>query len=675
MTRAGRPEHPLHATGPLTQFAGELRRLRGTRTYRELAVATGLSIATLRTAAAGEHLPTWKVTREFTTACGGDQTTVRQLWEDACAAVGRPVPGGYQPTEPPVPAPEEVTSAAQLVDMMKRLRAWAGDPSLATLNERSGGFLLPPSTVSDMLRGQRLPRLMLLSAYVRACGLDGDQAVAWERAWAELDERGQTQRQPLTPREPVTPSPALTTHPSQEPGRRWVVWAALADVICAIIGAAAAATSGLAGPITGIDAWLILALPAAWLAGVWLAGGYDARFAGAGPEEFRKIFSTCGGLVAAAAICSWTLNLELPRRYLLIAIPVITLLDLIARYLMRKQLHRMRAIGRQMRSAVVVGHEPAVADLITELRRDRHHGLSVVAACVARPSGSQEIAGVPVHGGLDDTTTAVRHFGAQTVVVLACPEMDGARLRALAWELEKTGTDLYVSPALLDVAGPRTTVRPAAGMTLLHVDHPHLGGLRLAVKNVFDRSAAAVALILLIPLLAVLTTAIWLADRGPALFTQVRVGKNGHAFRIYKFRTMVTDDRQHKAELLARNDTAGALFKLNRDPRITPLGAHLRRWSLDELPQLFNVLRGDMSLVGPRSAFPDEAANYAEHVRRRLVVKPGLTGLWQVSGRSDLSWDDSVRLDLRYVENWSFTLDLQIIWKTISAVARGAGAY
>ena len=476
MTRTGRPEQPLHTTGPLAQLAGELRRLRGKRTYRELAAATGLSIATLRTAAAGEHLPTWNVTRDFTAACGGEQATVQRLWEDACAAVGRPVPGCQQ-AEPPVPAPGEVTSAAQLVDMMRRLRAWAGDPSLATLNERSGGFLLPPSTVSDMLRGQRLPRLMLLSAYVRACGLDGDEAAAWERTWAELNDRDRTSRQPVTSREPIPPGPALTPHQPQQPSRRWVARAALADVGCAIVGAAAAVTPGFAAHLTNPDIGLIAALPVAWLAAVWLAGGYDARFAGAGPEEFRKIFAAGGGLVAAAAICSWTLNLGLPRRFLLIAIPVITLLDLIARYAMRKHLHKMRAAGRQMRGAVVVGHEPAVADLITELRRDKYHGLSVVAACVARPSSRREITGVPVHGGLNDITAAVRHFDAQTVVVLACPEMDGARLRALSWELEKTGTDLYVSPALLDVASRAPPSRPTAGTTLLHVDHPHLGGM------------------------------------------------------------------------------------------------------------------------------------------------------------------------------------------------------
>jgi exopolysaccharide biosynthesis polyprenyl glycosylphosphotransferase len=292
-----------------------------------------------------------------------------------------------------------------------------------------------------------------------------------------------------------------------------------------------------------------------------------------------------------------------------------------------------------------------------------------------QPGELDELAGVPVYGGLDDITAAVKAFGADTVAVTACPEMDGVRLRGLAWELEKTGTDLCVSPALLDVAGPRTTIRPTAGLTLLHVDHPQLAGFRLVLKGLFDRCAAGAALVMLAPLMTTLAAAVWLHDRGPALFTQVRVGKDGHAFRIYKFRTMVVDAEQRRVQLQASNDSDGVLFKLRRDPRVTPLGARLRRWSIDELPQLFNVFLGHMSLVGPRPALPDEADKYAEHVRRRLVVKPGLTGLWQVSGRSDLSWEESVRLDLRYVENWSFALDLQIMWKTISVLVRGSGAY
>ena len=299
----------------------------------------------------------------------------------------------------------------------------------------------------------------------------------------------------------------------------------------------------------------------------------------------------------------------------------------------------------------------------------------MVGACVARPGERDELAGVPVYGGLADITAAVKAFAADTVAVVVCPEMDGTKLRSLAWELEKTGADLCVAPSLLDVAGPRTTVRPTAGLTLLHVDHPQLDGFRLVLKGLFDRCAAAAALIMLAPLMGALAAAIWLHDRGPALFTQDRVGKDGHSFRIYKFRTMVVDAEQRKAQLLASNDFDGVLFKLRKDPRVTGLGAYLRRWSFDELPQLFNVFLGHMSLVGPRPALPDEADKYADHVRRRLVVKPGLTGLWQVNGRSDLSWEESVRLDLRYVENWSFALDLQILWKTIAVMLGGSGAY
>jgi exopolysaccharide biosynthesis polyprenyl glycosylphosphotransferase len=451
--------------------------------------------------------------------------------------------------------------------------------------------------------------------------------------------------------------------------------AALADFGCAILGVFVAAQLRFGNDVTPTYVALSLALPVLWLAALWLAGGYDVRFIGTGSDEFRKVLNAGVGLTAALAIFSYAVNLELSRGYVVIALPSVTLFDLFARYGIRKRLHHERGAGRCMLSVVAVGHGPAVADLVKELHRDRYHGLSVVGACVVQPGECGEVAGVPVYGGFDDVTAAVKAFGADTVAVLACPEIDGIRLRGLAWELEKTGTDLCVSPALLDVAGPRTTIRPTAGLTLLHVDHPQLSGLLLVVKDLFDRCVAAAALLLLSPLLALLGLTIWLSDRGPALFTQVRVGKDGRAFRIYKFRTMVVDAEQRKAELLATNETDGILFKLRNDPRITAVGAHLRRWSVDELPQLINVFLGDMSLVGPRPALPDEAQKYAEHVHRRLVVKPGITGLWQVSGRSDLSWDESVRLDLRYVENWSFALDLQILWKTISVLARRSGAY
>ncbi|MGI8451892.1 MAG: sugar transferase [Streptosporangiaceae bacterium] len=416
-------------------------------------------------------------------------------------------------------------------------------------------------------------------------------------------------------------------------------------------------------------------LPLLWIFAVGLAGGYDPRFIGVGSDEFRRVLNAAVSLTAMVAIASYAVKFEVARGYMVIALPCATLIDLVVRHRLRKRLHRLRSRGACMRRVVAVGHAAAVADLIGELRRGTYHGLSVVGACLAGGSMLGEIAGVPVLGGLTNVTTAVGYLGADTVAVLACPEMNGIRLRELAWDLEKTGTDMCVAAALLDVAGPRTTIRPVAGLPLLHVDHPELAGGKRVLKGVFDKVVALTVLILLGPLFAAIMLAVRLGDHGPVFFRQTKVGKDGHTFSVWKFRPMVVDAEQRKAELTALNESDGALFKMRKDPRITKAGTWLRRYSLDELPQLFNVVLGHMSLVGPRPALPAEAAKYGDHMRRRLVVKPGITGLWQVNGRSDLPWDEAVRLDLRYVENWSLALDLQILWKTWSAVIRGHGAY
>ena len=423
---------------------------------------------------------------------------------------------------------------------------------------------------------------------------------------------------------------------------------------------------------------LSLGLPFLWVSALGLLGGYDSRFIGLGSDEFRRVLNAGIFLTGAAAVVAYAAHASLSRGYVLAALPSLTALDLLARFTLRKRLHRLRALGSCMRKVVVVGHADVVVDLATVLRRETYHGLSVVAACVAGPAGERaraEIAAIPVITGLDKVARVVERYEADTVAVLACPEMAGARLRELAWELEKTGTDLCVAPALLDIAGPRTTIRPVAGLPLLHVDHPEFTGARRVVKAAFDRTLALTALLACAPFFVIMAAAIRLTDGGPALFRQTRVGREGRPFTVYKFRTMVWDAEQRKAQLAALNESDGLLFKMRRDPRVTVVGAWLRRWSLDELPQLINVMIGDMSLVGPRPALPQEAALYGDHVRRRLAVKPGITGLWQVNGRSDLSWDETVRLDLRYVENWSFVLDLQILWKTGSAVFRGSGAY
>jgi exopolysaccharide biosynthesis polyprenyl glycosylphosphotransferase len=404
-------------------------------------------------------------------------------------------------------------------------------------------------------------------------------------------------------------------------------------------------------------------------------GAYETRFIGTGSDEFRRVLHAGVSLTAGLAIISYAFNDELSRAYLVISLPAVIVLDLLGRLALRKRLHRLRRAGAHMSTVIAVGREAAVGDLISELRREPQHGLIVVAACLPGNGAVNEVAGVPVVGDLDDAADVVRQWGADTVAVLSCSEMDGVRLRQLAWQLEKTGTDLCVAPALLDVAGPRTTIRPTAGLTLLHVDHPQLSGPRQVFKDLFDRCAAAIALVLLSPLMLAVAVVIRWSDHGPALFTQIRVGKDGEQFKIYKFRTMVIDAEARFAELSAQNDNDGVLFKMYSDPRVTSVGAHLRKWSLDELPQLFNVLIGNMSLVGPRPALPEQAALYADHVRRRLVVKPGVTGMWQVNGRSNLSWEETVRLDLRYVENWSLALDVQILWKTLSVVLKRSGAY
>jgi exopolysaccharide biosynthesis polyprenyl glycosylphosphotransferase len=465
------------------------------------------------------------------------------------------------------------------------------------------------------------------------------------------------------------------------PIRDWTVAyrrrTAAADCACALAAGVLASGLRFAGESYTPDTYLACTalLPALWWGAVLLAGGYDSRFIGLGSDEFRRILNAAVSLTAAIALASYAAKLNLARGYMAIALPSLAILDLGARYLIRKNLHRLRSRGLCTRQVIAVGHAVAVAELVITLRRESYHGLSVVAACLADVPASLEVAGVPVAGELSAVAAAVSHFGADSVAVLSCPEMGGARLRELAWELEKTGTDLCVAPALLDVAGPRTTIRPVAGLPLLHVDHPELAGGRQVVKGVFDKAAAIAALAVLAPLFLAIALAIRFTDKGPALFRQTRVGRDGRSFTLYKFRTMVVDADQRKAQLAAHNEADGELFKMRRDPRVTRTGAWLRHWSLDELPQLFNVLRGDMSMVGPRPALPEEAARYAYHVRRRLVVKPGITGLWQVSGRSDLPWDEAVRLDLRYVENWSFALDLQILWKTGSAVIHGSGAY
>jgi exopolysaccharide biosynthesis polyprenyl glycosylphosphotransferase len=431
--------------------------------------------------------------------------------------------------------------------------------------------------------------------------------------------------------------------------------------------------------VNGGHGYLALSLGFApvWLLALVWSRAYESRFLGTGPEEFKRIASGSFQLAAIVGLISYIGKLELARGYVAVAFPLGTVMILAGRYGARRWLHRRRVAGGFTHRVVAVGGAEALADLAREFTRDPGAGFSLAGVCVpaAMPAGSN-LDGTPVLGTSRDVIDAVRATGADTVAVLPDPGITTAALHTLAWDLEDLDVDLVVAPALLNVAGPRITIRPVAGLPLLHVDEPELGGLRQLVKSIIERSTAAFGLFLVAPLLVVVMAAIRIDSDGPAIFRQTRVGKNGKEFKVFKLRTMYADAESRLDALRQTADGGNTLlFKMRQDPRITRAGEILRKWSLDELPQLWNVVRGDMALVGPRPPLPSEVAVAGTEFARRLLVRPGITGLWQVSGRSDLSFEESVRLDLYYVENWSLSLDMLITLRTLGAVLQHRGAY
>jgi exopolysaccharide biosynthesis polyprenyl glycosylphosphotransferase len=324
---------------------------------------------------------------------------------------------------------------------------------------------------------------------------------------------------------------------------------------------------------------------------------------------------------------------------------------------------------------LLVGSYSDATDVLTAVTRVPAAGLVPVGIHLTEGlvGGRVTDSPLPVFRGRD-LLSPVRDLRADPVALVASARAEPGELRRLAWQLEGTGIDLVVAPQLTDVAGPRVHIRPVEGLPLLYVEEPKLSGLAWLVKNLMDRILAAVLLIVLMPLMLLISSLIRLSDRGPAIFSQPRVGREGKTFRVLKFRTMYTDAEERLAHLVDQNESDGLLFKIKDDPRVTPVGRLLRRTSLDELPQLINVLVGEMSLVGPRP-LPADDGDFLGDVRRRLLVRPGMTGLWQVSGRSELSWDDAVRLDLYYVDNWSLAFDLLILWRTVGVVFGRRGAY
>ena len=420
-----------------------------------------------------------------------------------------------------------------------------------------------------------------------------------------------------------------------------------------------------------------------WFCFLRLTSAYDPHFVGSDSHEYSAVFRATITTFGILAITSYAFKLEVARSLVLISLPAGLLLLTLSHWSWRKWLIQKRRQGYLVNRVLAVGDYSAIALLAATLDKAPEAGYKVVAACCSNAKGmvsGPNIWDIPIVGGELDAVNIAANLNVDIVACARSGTFGSIAVRELAWKLEGSNQELIIVPSLIDIAGPRVSTRPVNGMPLLIIEQPTFSGLEKAIKEVLDRSLSILGALLVSPLFILIALAIKIDDRGPVFFTQERIGINGDPFTMLKFRSMrVNAEKQHAKMMqqLANADGVerGPLFKAKDDPRITRVGKWLRRTSLDELPQLINIAKGDMSLVGPRPPLPSEVASYDGRVNRRLLVKPGLTGLWQVSGRSNLSWDESVRLDLYYVENWSLIGDLVILFRTAKAVFSNDGAY
>jgi exopolysaccharide biosynthesis polyprenyl glycosylphosphotransferase len=408
-----------------------------------------------------------------------------------------------------------------------------------------------------------------------------------------------------------------------------------------------------------------------WMIVLGIYGTRAARVIGTGPEEYRLIANATVRLFGLLAIAAYLFQIDIARGYILIAFPLGTAVLVFSRWMWRQWLGVQRLNGRYSSRVLLVGSGITATHVARELSRHPDAGYLVVGAVI--PSGQVgdflPNSSVPVLGPISSVADALVQSRADTVAITSSEELTPKGLRELGWSLEAGRQHLIVAPSLTDIGGPRIHTRPVAGLPLIHVETPRYEGRGLFAKRAFDIVCSAALLILLSPVLLLLAVLVKIASPGIILYRQERVGLNGTHFNMLKFRSMKVDADAELDELLeAQGRNAQPLFKVDKDPRITGVGRILRKYSLDEFPQLINVLKGDMSLVGPRPQRDGEVALYDSAAHRRLLLKPGMSGLWQVSGRSNLSWEDSIRLDLYYVENWSLTGDLVILWRTLGAV-------
>jgi exopolysaccharide biosynthesis polyprenyl glycosylphosphotransferase len=434
--------------------------------------------------------------------------------------------------------------------------------------------------------------------------------------------------------------------------------------------------------------WLVgVILSVTWWLWLDLRGTRDIRLVGHGIEETREVVNSTLVLFGAIAIVSYALDVPTARGYVVIALPLGVVLILLGRGHIRKQLEHQHRQGIATSRTMIVGCRPGAVETLKSLRKHPEAGFDPVALYVPSPSRPlpSTLATVELPPNLlpdgaepdpESIIAACRDRQIDVLVLCASAPLSPEEIRHLSWQLADERIRLILDTGLSDIAGPRIHTQQMAGLPLIHVSTPRLSWSGRAFKRTMDTLCAGCALLVLAPVMLVLGLIVKAHDGGPAFFQQERTGLDGTQFKMLKFRSMYPDAEERRAALIAANEVqGGVLFKLKNDPRVTSPGRWMRKYSLDELPQLLNVLKGEMSLVGPRPPLPSEVEQYEKHVHRRLRVKPGITGLWQVSGRSDLNWDQAVRLDLYYVENWSPVQDLIILFRTVRVVVAPNGAY
>ena len=418
---------------------------------------------------------------------------------------------------------------------------------------------------------------------------------------------------------------------------------------------------------------LVVIVVAAWMGVLALRGAYDTRVIGVGSEEFKRVISATAVVFGAIAIVAFSFKIDLSRGFVLITFIVGLLFLLLVRWILRAWLRHERQYGHYLHRTVVIGMDPAKSELVDLLDRDPVAGFTVVDE-VDEPTVAEGVDDSVLNAWLDEVMTRISLSNADTVAVAGSPALGREVVQRLAWRLEGPRVDLLVAPTLGDVAGPRVTMRMASDLPLLHLDEPHLTGPKRAIKRLLDIAAGLALLVLFTPFMLIAAVGVALSSRGPVLFRQERVGLGGRTISVSKFRTMVVGADRMRSDVIGAPDEE-ITDRYQRDPRITTFGRFLRRWSIDETPQVFNVIGGSMSLVGPRPMIPEELPLLGDADHRRHLTKPGLTGLWQVSGRKSVDWDERMRMDLDYVEHWSPALDLVIVAKTVKAVLVGDGAY